>query len=561
MNSIKIKSGIIAYLFLIGMSLLPLTGLLKPGLPITHDGQDHVARIANFYTSLIQGNIIPRWAGNLNWGYGHPILEFLYPFPSYFASFFKFIGFSSVDSTKLVFGIGYIVSLLSMYLWVNHRWGKLSGIIASVSYGFSPYRFIDLYVRGAIGEHIAFIFPPLILYFLDKISENIKSNKPEPLPLVCLSLSVFGLILSHNAIALMFLPIIFIYVLYLSYFECRFNLKFFIFRVFVGLSLGFLLSAFFWIPAYFEGKYTLRDIVTGNETIKRFVPLSKFFIPTWNYGGSEEFSKDIGIMNWLGIITSLFFIVKSKIMKDKVIMGGLLIIFIITIFLMTSWSSIIWTHLRIMLKFQFPWRFLTVSVFCVSVVTGISAGYIIGNNWKSNLIKTIIVVSIFAGVVSTYWMWHVKSYLIKPEMYYSGIYSGTTDTGESSPIWSVRFMEHNPLAPAEVIEGDADIISITRSFNQRYYSVNAKVPTNIVENTLYFPGWKIFVDNQQAKIQYQDPAYRGLMEYWVPNGKHKVKIIYTRTKIRFIADIISIIGFIIVIGLTLYQILWKKRFS
>src|SRR3989344_960027 len=85
------------------ISLIPMLDLFNVGLPITHDGQDHIARIANFYQNLLDGNIIPRWAGNLNWGYGHPILMFLYPLPSYAASIFHAIGFSLVDSTKLVF--------------------------------------------------------------------------------------------------------------------------------------------------------------------------------------------------------------------------------------------------------------------------------------------------------------------------------------------------------------------------------------------------------------------------------------------------------------------------
>src|ERR1700690_3058082 len=105
-------------LFLI-LAILPVMALFHSGLPLTHDGQDHVARIANFYQNLTYGNIIPRWAENLNWGYGHPILEFLYPLPSYIASFFHFTGFSLVDSAKIVYGLGIIFSLIFMYLWLS----------------------------------------------------------------------------------------------------------------------------------------------------------------------------------------------------------------------------------------------------------------------------------------------------------------------------------------------------------------------------------------------------------------------------------------------------------
>src|SRR5512143_3061861 len=99
---------------LILVSFIPLLWLLHPGLPVTHDGPDHVARIANFYQSLSEGNIVPRWAANLNWGYGHPILMFLYPIPSYVASVFHFMGFPYIDSTKLVLGLSFIASILWM---------------------------------------------------------------------------------------------------------------------------------------------------------------------------------------------------------------------------------------------------------------------------------------------------------------------------------------------------------------------------------------------------------------------------------------------------------------
>lgn len=193
-------------LLFIVITLIPLLDLLHPGLLLTHDGQDHVARIANFYQNLIEGNIIPRWAGNLNWGYGTPILMFLYPLPSYIASLFHFIGFSLVDSTKFVFGVAYILSGLTMYLWINEFLGKRAAFVSGMLYLFAPYRFVDLYVRGAIGEHVAFIFPPLICYFLLKLSKGYSYWY-----LVGGALSLGFLILSHNAISLMFLPLVFLY--------------------------------------------------------------------------------------------------------------------------------------------------------------------------------------------------------------------------------------------------------------------------------------------------------------------------------------------------------------
>src|SRR3990167_10125977 len=193
------RNKVFSLMFLIFISIIPALSLFHPGLPITHDGQDHVARIANFYQNLSEGNIIPRWAPNLNWGYGHPILEFLYPLPSYIASIFHFAGFSLVDSVKIVFGLAFILSGVFMYLWLREFLGEIGAFTGGILYMFAPYRFVDLYVRGALGEHVAFVFLPLIAYFLLRLSKQYSYWF-----IVGGSISLAGLILSHNAISLMF---------------------------------------------------------------------------------------------------------------------------------------------------------------------------------------------------------------------------------------------------------------------------------------------------------------------------------------------------------------------
>lgn len=74
---------------LICICTIPLISLIHVGLPLTHDGVIHVARIANFYSALTEGTLVPRWAANLNWGFGTPILMFVYPLSSYVANTLK----------------------------------------------------------------------------------------------------------------------------------------------------------------------------------------------------------------------------------------------------------------------------------------------------------------------------------------------------------------------------------------------------------------------------------------------------------------------------------------
>ena len=522
-------------IFLILISLMPLIPLLQAGLPITHDGQDHVARIANFYDSLSEGNLIPRWAGNLNWGYGHPILMFLYPLPSYAASLFHYLGFSLVDSTKLVFATAFIASGIAMYLWLREFLGEYSALTGAILYNFAPYRFVDLYVRGAIGEHVAFIFPPLILYFLLKLSK-----KYSHWYIAGGALSLAGLILSHNAITLMFLPFIILYGLYLIAVSKDKKLLSSIYSL-VTL-LGFGLSSFFLIPAFLEGRYTLRDIVATTEYASRFVKPDQLLYGPWSFGGTGEFTVQIGILNWILIIGSLF-MVRSLFRKDKKLFYVYLVVlafFVGSLFLMLKESDFIWKIITTLQKFQFPWRFLSVSVFAAAVLGAFSIHGIRNENIK----KVILMIIVAFSILLTKDYGQAKDYLQKPEAFYTGIYESTTDTGESSPIWSVRFMEQRPKDTIEVIEGEAEIRKISRTSTHHKYQIEAPFKSRVRENTLYFPGWKVYIDGKEYKgVQFHDPDHRGLMTFYVLEGQHAIDIKFEETKLRQTSNAVSIVSF------------------
>lgn len=532
-------------ILLILLSIIPLFDLLKPGLPITHDGQDHVARIANFYQNLSEGNLIPRWAPNLNWGYGHPILMFLYPLPSYAASLFHFLGFSLVDSLKIVFGFTFSLSGIFMYIWLREFLGDYPGFIGGLLYMFAPYRFVDLYVRGAIGEHVAFVFLPLILYFLFRLS---KEKVFHSFILIGGALSLAGLFLSHNAVSIMFLPIAISYSIFLLFTNGK--RKQLVYKYLSVLMLGIGLSSFFLLPAFFEGKYTLRDIVTVKDYATRFSDVSKFISGVWNYGISGQFSVQVGIVHWTFTILALpvvFFLYKKK-NKLWILISGAIFVFVGTIFLMTPQSGFIWEKLTILQKFQFPWRFLSIVVFITSLF-----GAAVINQLKS-LRKLLTIIFIVLILLLNKDYWHAKAFLLKDESFFTGIYNGTTDTGESSPIWSVRFMEKRPKIHAEVITGSAKLNEGYRNSTKHEYKIKADSITRVKENTLYFPGWDVFVDGKKTKIEFQDPANRGLMTFFVSQGLHNIKIYFAETNLRLFSDIISFVS----IGV-LFILIWKNK--
>lgn len=533
-----IKENILLF-GIIFLSLIPLLDFFHPGLPITHDGQDHVARIANFYQSLSEGNIVPRWAENLNWGYGHPILMFLYPLPSYFASIFHFMGFSFIDSVKSVFVFSYILSGVVMYFWVKEFLSKEAGFVAAILYLFAPYRFVEMYVRGDIGEHVAFIFPPLILYFLLKIqkfnSKSLLENNIYPY-FLGLSLSVTGLILAHNAITLIFLPVIAGYVIYLFIVSKKYN---FVLQSILATTLGFLLSSFFLLPAFFEGKYTLRDIVTSGEYASRFVNFKDLLYGQWSYGITGQFSVQIGLLQILLLILSFFIIMRFVKKGDNIFQSYFLflVFFILSIFLMLKESNFIWITLTILKKFQFPWRFLFLTVFTSSVL----GGFVFSIQQIKRINKYILIIFVALVLLINNSYWHAKDYLYRSDSFFENIYNSTTDTGESSPIWSVRFMEKRPIANIQILSGRSKINQISRNTTEHKYIINSSSQSRIRENTLYFPGWKVYVNGVESPIQFQDPANRGLITFNLEKGQNTIDVKFEDTKLRKISNILSLI--------------------
>lgn len=523
-------------IILLGISFLLVVDLLHPGYPFTHDGRDHVVRIANFYQSLSEGNIVPRWGGNLNWGYGHPVMEFLYPLPSYIASLFHFLGATFVNSYKLVLALGIVASAFTMFLWLRSFLDPYSSTLGAVLYMFAPYRMVDAYVRGDIGENLAFVFVPLVLW---AIYHLVRSHTYRYL--LVGSVAWACVILSHNAVALMVLPFFLLYALIQWYFHRTVGNFFSLAGMFV---FGFTLSAFFWVPALLEGKYTLRNIVTAGLYQQRFVSFSQLLYGQWNYGQTGQFTVQVGVVQWLGLLGGMFLLVKKYINKHKKdelfwVISVASLMSIISLFLMVPQSAFIWDKIMLLQNFQFPWRFLGVLVLTTSLLAACCFSLV-------KKYKIVILIGIICVIFAFQWNYfHAQSYVQKPESWFTGIWDGTTDTGESTPIWSIRWMEGAPAAPLVVLDGQATVHILSRNSTIHTYTVDVVKPTVFMENTLYFPGWHIYVDGKEVNVQYQDFRYHGQMEFVIPPGKHSVVVLFTNTKVRRMGEIISVVSFCI----------------
>ncbi len=256
MRKLLIKFGPLALVF--GFALFAALPLFQSGFIPTHDGEYHLVRFFEFEKMLKSGYLFPRWAPGLNSGYGVPLFNFHYPLPNYLGVFYHMLGFTLADSFKLTLATGYVLAVVFCYLWLSKTHSKLATAASTIIFAFVPYWFVDIYVRGSVGEVLAIMWLMLAFAAIERDQRFFYI------------VSLAGIILSHNILTLLFLPLLIGYSMLRK-------------PVFVWYVLGGIgLAAYFWLPAIVEQQY-----VRGLNTVNYqgyFAQVSDLLIPSWGTG-------------------------------------------------------------------------------------------------------------------------------------------------------------------------------------------------------------------------------------------------------------------------------------
>lgn len=505
-----------AYLGILFLAIFfSILGLLHRGFFISDDGNWMVIRFSAFYEAIRGGQIPVRFLPRLYLGYGYPVADFLYPLFMYFGLPIKLIGVGFVNSIKIILGLSMISSGIFFFLWLRKLFKEIASLVGSVAYVLFPYHLWDLYKRGSVGEILALSIVPFVLWQIEQKS------------ILLISISIAFLITSHNTLAMLFLPIIFIY----GFLRKTLSIK----KLIISFVTGLGLSAFFWIPAFYDRQFTVFDKTIISEFANYF---------DWKLGLNL-----LGVISVVSLIGGKYVIYKKR--NSSLIFFFCL--FIISLFFSLPFSKSIWNILPGANFIQFPFRFLS--------ITTLSGAYLISAyiNFLSKKLTIPIAAAVLIIVFVSSWQFLMpKNFQYLPDSYYTTNVDSTTVKNEYLPIWynSVknRFPIMRPNAGLHFINLVAGMGSIKESF--RGTSTKAKLnmfqDSYVRANFLYFPGWEVRMDNKTVPIEYKTT---GIVTFRVPRGEHNLSVSFKETKERLFADFISVFSFI---GLLIYGLTKKK---
>src|SRR3989344_7446896 len=149
------------YLILLIDILPAIYFLIIPGFYEPHD-LHHIADIFQMYKALASGQIPPRLGPDYLWGFGYPLFNLYYVLPFYLGAAFYALTKSLTGSFEFVFAFSLVVSIFGMYLLLREFFGKIASFTGSILYLYTPYRAVQIYVRGAMGEAFAMALLPFV---------------------------------------------------------------------------------------------------------------------------------------------------------------------------------------------------------------------------------------------------------------------------------------------------------------------------------------------------------------------------------------------------------------
>jgi hypothetical protein len=502
-----------------------------------------VVRIEEMYKELKSFQFPVRIASDLGNGAGYMLYNFYSPLVYYIGAVFHALKFTLVISTKLVFLSGFILALFGIYLLLKYKFDAISAIFGSVTFLTSPYLGYDAYHRGALAEFFAFCLLPILFFFLLKLAKE-KSL----LYFLLFSFSVAALILTHNLTAMITLP--FILVLILLYFKK--NLI-----GFYSLVLGLCLSAFYSLPATLEKQYIIIDsvdFITKTYLNHLFTPFQIIGFENIPWGFLPPV---LGIGIFLGSLGAALVLVLQKfrlisLKGNDLFIKFSVISFFICLFMTTTFSKGLWQFLSPPLNYlQFPWRFLSLASF----FGAISCSYLV---YKTKPFKDQIMVTLLLVIPL------ITSYAIyfQPLDYnFIGKYTADDPCGtagwsnEYIPTWvKTCFPKGSKLEKVSIIAGDIKLSGVGIRKNSRSFQFTTESTNSgkILLTKYYFPGWALRIDNKPSHITTSVP--NGLIITDIPEGKHTVKLEFKNTFVRNLANLISLVAFLISLYL-IYKII------
>ncbi len=563
------------------LALFAVWPLLTPGMPNTADGPIHFYRAVDMQQAWQDGVLYPRWSANLALGYGTPLFDFAPPLLYLAMMVLNQLGLDLALAMKLVVILFVFIAAIGMYVLGRDTLGREAGWVSAAAYLYAPYRLRELYIQGNYAQFLGLASYPLILWAFFHV---IESGRLRWTGVGGISLAV--LLLSHNISAMIFAPLLAVYIVFWLILQRGRGLRPLRDAVLTGL-LGLGLSAFFWLPAFYESRWIQLSLITKGHFDFRlnFLSLPELFAP---YTALDFSAVNVHLprsLGWAMIALALLGLAAAVWGRGLARHQRWLVVLSVVLlaactFMMLPASTPLWENVPLLKLAEFPWRILGIAAVPLALAAGAGAkllGAVLPRRsgyWGAPLaLLGILIPSLFYLFpqqpfvdLSGAQVKDITAYELRTKAF------GTTSAGEFLPLWTTQHPTDSPMVadykagrlPDKIdrtsLPADVQVQETGRGYSWNGFRFQADRPFTARFNTLWFPGWQATLDGQPVDAGPQSPT--GLIELDVPAGTHTVRLSFGTTLPRVLADAISAIALLALLGLGVRGVLrrqWAAR--
>ncbi len=535
-------------------SIAALARLWDPGISSQYDMLMGIYRVMELDGVWRQGVFYPRFGLDLNFTYGTPLLQFYSPLATYAAALFHRLGLGLVESSKAVFTLSSLVGGLGAFAYA--RWlfrSRLAALVAGGATIFAPYLLTIAYERGAMAEGLALALTPWLFLALHRLVMEDRAGW-----VWISSVLVALLVLAHNITALFVVAAVTVYAVILAWRGQRLKR---LPSLIGALALGLGLSAFYWLPALAEARFTQMETTLFSGLLaaaNNLTTLPSLVQPAlvFDYWGPQRFHLAL----WQAVLgVAALFLLPFQAPRVRLPLVLLAAIWLVAMVLQLTLARPFWELVPLVGSIQFPWRLLGLASFCVAMLIGSAFLWRPLQGRRGAFAAALLLVGIaIAGGRA------LQPDVAKARYPITNSQIGLTDLFERGMDGYALFSDYQPKTqrvPSTELAlprpgGATDLTPLAATPHVQVlvekpfyfkFKVQSDAPFPLRLHRIFFPGWQATVDGQAVPVE---PAgQHGLVSAGVPAGEHDVVVRYAGTPLQQIAAIISLASLIALVVL------------
>ena len=488
-------------------------------------------RLEGYYEAVRHGQFFPKVLPQMANHYGYAADLF---YPSLLLLpyvFLRFLGFSYIHS---YYGYMFLISLatygVSYYSIQRIFQQRRIAFFFAVLYTSATYRLLDQFVRGALGETLAFIFLPLVLLGVYLIAIKQDGHwKP-------LALAMTLILYSHMITALITVISIGGFLLYLVV-KRRCTWK--VLRDLVkAAGTTFLLTCFILLPMIEQTRYLHFNFAENKQLWGIGLTYSPADLVINSLSNNSDNWSDLA--PGVGILLILFlgycmmrFPQFSPRAKALATLGVLYSILSTNLFPWVVFKSSVLSFI------QFNWRILSFSTLFLSLALSVVVVEQVRYKGRTMLLLSLAFLSGFSFVTSSLYHFQQKNVGEITNQTYADYWTTSIGGGKEYLPVAANYEEIQNNTTDFSLNGQVSLEQRKERFNSfDYVASSSKNNLQILLPKIAYVGYSVKVDGEEVAVTEK----QGLLSVKLPQGTHQLTVTYVGTNLQWVTLMISLLA-------------------